>query len=257
MINKLWEHNKLSNQNKTLAESNNYSILDPAVRTILDFCGHYKAFHRKVSSIHRYDFLLNELRTEQQIGNKSTLTKTGNNMPSILRRIHEDEGSWSSLQSTLKDIAPHIFDAKSDHLKTGKEFIEFIESKTGRGVEAWDSSDGSLRALAILLAIETTREGETMVLEEPEQNLHPWAIAILMKHIERVIKEKKIQVIMTTHSEHVLTCCSPSSVKVIQRNQESGTYIVPLEDIVGPDVQMGDVGRLWIKGLLGGVPEYA
>jgi predicted ATPase len=144
---------------------------------------------------------------------------------------------------------------RSTQLRTGSEFVEFSESKSGRGIESWETSDGSLRALAILVAVETAQNGDTIVVEEPEQNLHPWAIRALIDHIRDVISLNSIQVIITTHSEHVLERATPEEVLVASRTLEEGTTYRRVTELVKKgSVSMGEVGRLWVKGLLGGVP---
>ena len=122
-------------------------------------------------------------------------------------------------------------------------------------MESWVSSDGSLRAFAILLAIETAEVGSTLIVEEPEQNLHPWAVRYLMEHIRDAIDVRGIQVIITTHSQQVLETIQPEELLVASRDSDSGTRFRRLSQLL-PDnkIRMGEVGRLWVKGLLGGIP---
>ena len=140
-------------------------------------------------------------------------------------------------------------------MRTGKEFVEFVESKSGRGIESWESSDGSLRALAILVALETSDNGDTVIIEEPEQNLHPWAIRTLIDHMREVVEKKNVQIIITTHSEHVLERVEAQEVRVVTRLPSKGTKFKRIDQIVlNKKIEMGEVGRLWVKGMLGGVP---
>ena len=181
-------------------------------------------------------------------------------MPSVVRHIRSNPDakvSLSRILSTLGAIAPHVLTMRSSSLRTGKEFIEFMESFTKRSVESWESSDGTLRALAILLALETHRESSTILIEEPEQNLHPWAIRAIIKHIREVIKERGVQVIITTHSPQVLEQVHPEEVLVATRTEEVGTKFRTLEEMLPHSkIVMGEVADLWVKGLLGGVPSY-
>jgi predicted ATPase len=142
-------------------------------------------------------------------------------------------------------------------LKSGQEFVQFVEEKSGRPVESWQSSDGTLRALAILLAVETHPEGSAILIEEPEQGLHPWAIRTLVAHIRAVIAERGLQVVLTTHSQQVLDCVAQEEVLVASRHSGSGTLFRTISDVVGHNtIEKGDIGKLWVSGLLGGVPSY-
>jgi predicted ATPase len=145
---------------------------------------------------------------------------------------------------------------KPSSLRTGKEFVEFVESTASRGVESWESSDGTLRALAILLALETHRPHSTILIEEPEQNLHPWAVREIVEHIREVIQARRVQVIVTTHSQQVLERVYPEEVLVASRTEEGGTSFKTLEEILPhSEIIMGEIAQLWMKGLLGGVPS--
>lgn len=236
------------------------SFLDPDVPTVVDYAQQFQVFRSVLSSMKVYDLLLSALRYEQPVSESYQLSSVGLNMPSVVRHIRSNpaaEVSLSRILSTLGAIAPHVLTVRSSSLRTGKEFIEFVESFAKRGVESWESSDGTLRALAILLALETHRESSTILIEEPEQNLHPWAIRAIIKHIREVIKERGVQVIITTHSPQVLEQVHPEEVLVATRTEEVGTKFRTLEEILPHSrIAMGEVADLWVKGLLGGVPSY-
>lgn len=239
-------------------DTNTYAkglFTDPNFPTVLDFAPQARFFISSIKLIKRYDLLLHELRREQAPSDSPELTKAGENMPAALRRLSSNEESYSRLKASFEAIAPHIIDMKASSLRTGKEFVEFIESRSGRGIESWESSDGSLRALAILVALETSDKGDTVIIEEPEQNLHPWAIRTLIDHMREVVEKKNVQIILTTHSEHVLERVEAQEVRVVTRSPSLGTKFKRIEQIVSKrKIEMGEVGRLWVKGMLGGVP---
>ncbi|WP_226596768.1 AAA family ATPase [Marinobacter nauticus] len=231
-------------------------LTEPDVVTICDTAAQFLVFMSSLKDIRRYDLLLNELRREQSPSDKEELSKAGDNMPSALKNLELDKRAFARLKSSFNIIAPHIVDVRMDSLKTGKEFVEFVEENSLRRVESWHSSDGSLRALAILAALECAEIGDVIIIEEPEQNLHPWAVRTLIDHIREVMEEKSIQVILTTHSEQVLERVNPNEVRIATRDVVCGTKFKRIDQLVDDDdLSMGDVGRMWVKGLLGGVPS--
>jgi len=179
----------------------------------------------------------------------------------VVRRLKSDpekEASWHRILRTFGAVAPHVNSMASKSMRTGKEFVEFIETATGRGVESWESSDGTLRALAILIALESHPSWRTVLIEEPEQNLHPWAVRSIVDHIREVSEERHIQVVITTHSQQVLEGIKPEELLVTHRTQKDGTVFRNLTDLFpGRDIKMGEIGQLWVQGLLGGVPSHA
>jgi len=218
----------------------------------------FRVFRTLTSQIKAYDLLLSQLRHEQDVSDSRLLSSAGLNMPSVIRYLQPNEASWNRILTTLGAIAPHVKSMRPSTLRTGKEFVEFVETTARRPVESWESSDGTLRALAILLALETHRDFSTILIEEPEQNLHPWAIRAIVEHIREVIVERNVQVILTTHSPHVLEKLYPEEVLVTSRTDEGGTEFQTLEEILPHSrIVMGEVAELWVKGLLGGVPSDA
>jgi predicted ATPase len=235
-----------------------HSFLDPDVTSAVDLSPQASVFSTRLSNVRRFDLLLGELRPDQKAGDSLQLSANGSNMPSVLRHIRSiSQSSWDRILRTVGIIAPHVTSIGSQGLRTGREFVEFTETAARRGVESWESSDGTLRALAILLALESHNRNSTILIEEPEQNLHPWAVRQIVEHMREVIEERRIQVIVTTHSPQVLEMVRPEEVLVSTRTDEDGTKFRTLEQIL-PDAKllMGEVSRLWVKGLLGGVPSY-
>jgi predicted ATPase len=235
----------------------NALMLDPYERSVANYSLHFRTFKTALRSIKRYDLLLHELRREQAPSDSARLTKDGANLPAALRNLSKDAAQFQRLKDSFSIIAPHIANMQATSLRTVKELVEFVESSSGRTIESWQSSDGSLRALAILVVLETAEFGDTIIIEEPEQNLHPWAIRTLMDHVREVITEKSIQVILTTHSEHVLQKIHPDEVRIVSRTANDGTKFKTIQETLNNNsVEMGEVGRLWVKGLLGGIPSY-
>ncbi len=76
-----------------------------------------------------------------------------------------------------------------------------------------------------------------------------------MNHIKETIKLKDIQLIITTHSQQVLECIEFNEVLITERD-ENGTIYMTIPKIVPnyDKITMGEVGELWTKGLLKGVP---
>lgn len=236
------------------------SFLDPRFPFLAKLADHSVAFTDTLRHLRRYDLLLNVLRDKQLSSESRWLLPDGKNLPSAMRHFlidPEKKLSRDRFRETLQSISPHISSLISKRLRTGEEFIEFVEKQKGRGVESWESSDGSLRTVAILIALETQPRHSTILIEEPELNLHPWAIRILIDHIRNVITDRHLQVIMTSHSQQVLERLDQSEVLIATRTRDQGSKFSPLASMLqNSDIRMGEIGEMWIDGLLGGVPTY-
>jgi predicted ATPase len=238
------------------------SLLETEFSSFFDFSPEFKFFLPFFGSTKRYDLLLNELRIEQKQTYTKRLNSSGNNMPTVLKQLKNSRerkarDSWDRILGTMQTIAPHVDSIRTNSLPNGKEFIEFVETSAKRGVESWETSDGTLRTLALLLSLETHPEYSTLLIEEPEQNLHPWAIRAILNHMREVVEKRNLQVIITTHSQQVLEKLEPDELLVALRNEKRGTIFSRIQDVIpSGKIVMGEIGNLWVKGLLGGVPNY-
>ena len=140
------------------------------------------------------------------------------------------------------------------------------------GVKYWadELSEGTLYFLALLCIINQPNPPKLLLLEEPEKGIHPRRIREVMDFIFRLAEEKDIQIILTTHNEHVLDdfATRPESVFVFDKDEEGATYVRNLQtDIIEPtnkrNSEMGldpidlttNLSENWLYGLLGGVPS--
>jgi len=64
---------------------------------------------------------------------------------------------------------------------------------------------GSNQLLMLLYVLLTATVGSTVAIEEPEIHLHPMAQAKLVKLLLEQAKKKDLQLIIATHSQHILT----------------------------------------------------
>ncbi|WP_026897096.1 AAA family ATPase [Daejeonella oryzae] len=248
--------NTILNNVKNTSSKNNQTTLISSDRHIINFSQHLRKIVSELQSISRYDLFINELRQEQSISNSNKVSTSGDNIPTVVKKfIKNNKKAWNRIVDTMFNISPYFTKAYAETLRAGKEYLVFEEIFDGRPIESWEASDGTLRALAILLCLESHSEGSTILIEEPEHGLHPWAVKDLMSHIRNTIEIKKIQVILTTHSQQVLECLKPDELLITERD-ENGTHYMTIGDIVNiENISMGEVGSLWTKGLLNGVPK--
>lgn len=61
--------------------------------------------------------------------------------------------------------------------------------------------------LSTLVALELAEEKSLFVIENPEAHLHPGAQAALTEHLLEVAQAKGLQLIVETHSDHIINTC--------------------------------------------------
>lgn len=224
-------------------------------RNIYTLNVHLKIIQSFLQSFRRYDLPINELRQEQNMSSETKLSHSGDNLPSVIKTLRKESPvGWQEIITTMSNISPFFGNVESKTLRAGKEYVVFEEIFGGKEIEAWESSDGTLRALAILVALETQDKGSTLLIEEPEHGLHPWAIKDLIMHFREVQKRRNLQIIFTTHSEQIINNVLIDELLISERNQK-GTKYNPLKgNKQFENLTMGEIGNLWTRGLLNGVP---
>jgi predicted ATPase len=159
-------------------------------------------------------------------------------------------------------------------VKIGNESLLGLRffDKEDNGYWADEVSEGVLYFLSLLCIINQPNPPKLLLLEEPEKGIHPRRIREVMDFIFRLAEEKDIQIILTTHNEHVLDdfATRPESVFVFDKDDEGATYVRNLQrDIIEPTNQRNEelgldpidltsnLSENWLYGLLGGVPAIS
>lgn len=153
------------------------------------------------------------------------LSARGENLPAVIDWMQRKQPKdWKSILQAMRDIVPELQDISVNYLHTRTLGLFFHEAKIGRPWTAEEVSDGTIRALSILVACFDPRN-TALIVEEPENSLHPWIIKEIMTHLRR-LSEKKL-VMVTSHSPVVLNMLSPEQVWVIYKT-DGETNIKPL-----------------------------
>jgi predicted ATPase len=108
-------------------------------------------------------------------------------------------------------------------------------------------SDGTLRALAILTALETSKSGSRLILEEFDHGVHPSRVPVMAEALFDCAARNKLHVIATTHNPatmNALTNGQLDSVLLVVSDQARDTArLVRLHELPGY-VEFVERGRL-------------
>lgn len=120
-------------------------------------------------------------------------------------------------------------------------------------IDARGMSDGTLRFLAIIGALLTSKEGSLLVIEEVDNGLHPSRSDTLVNMLKELGSERNIDIIVTTHNPALLNALGPDMVpfiSVLHRNEHGESEITLLEDISNLPKLMaiGPLGRVVSEG---------
>ncbi len=130
------------------------------------------------------------------------------------------------------------------------------EKGAERRVYASELSDGTLRTLGIFLPVLHPKYS-LVVIEEPENCLHPW---VIRKFVDVAREQsRRTQIILTTHSPVLVSSLEPNELMMVERDT-GRTKVTPavevetgLEDIIRQGIV--DLGSYWDSGAMRAVPS--
>ena len=161
-----------------------------------------------------YDFLTNmrfyslspdRIRQLQDPDPGRVLVRDGSNAAAVLREIaSQDRQTYDRVCRLLAKVVPGT--SRAEYLSLGqKETLKFRQDVGDNhpwSFEALNMSDGTLRALSILLAVYQVSRPPFIAVEEPEATIHPAALDVIVDILKDGSEES--QMLITTHSPDVL-----------------------------------------------------
>ena len=180
------------------------------------------------------------------------------NLAAFLFRLQRDyESSYKQIVKTLRLVAPFFGDFRLRKNAENTEQIELQWTEKGEDVpfKAHHLSDGSLRFICLTTVLLQPRElqPETIIVDEPELGLHPYAIEILAALFRSASKEK--QVIVSTQSVNLLNQFQPKELIVCERKGRSSVFRRLESEDLNTWLEEYSLGELWEKNILGGRPS--
>ncbi|MEK8018411.1 MAG: ATP-binding protein [Candidatus Parabeggiatoa sp.] len=149
-----------------------------------------------------------QMRQYERVGPR-VLAKDGANLSAVLYALAHgnltDIQTIDRLLNWLKKFSDSPYQAFDfDMTKYNSVMFGLIESHDNYSIGANLLSDGTLRLLAILTALETVEPASLMIIEEFDNGLHPSRIEMLINAIFECCQRRNINVLVTTHNPATL-----------------------------------------------------
>lgn len=188
----------------------------------------FRPLYDALSNMGFYNLSPKSIRDLQDPDDGVLLGKFGENLASVVARLERMEpAKRARIEEYLNMVAPtvHGFEFKELGPKHTLQFRQVVEGQS-HPWRFWaaNMSDGTLRALAVLVAVFQSAVDHPVPLvaiEEPETALHPAAARVLLESLREASRDR--QILVTSHSSEMLDTpdIDPEELLVVVGN--SGT----------------------------------
>jgi predicted ATPase len=174
----------------------------------------------------------------------------------LYRLLHEHFDVYQQIRKTVRLAIPFFDDfiLKPQELPTGEKQILLLWRQNDSDYSLWPSqlSDGSIRFICLVTALLQPDPPSTIIIDEPELGLHPYAITLIGSLLRS--SSNRMQVIVSTQSVPLVNEFSINNLVIIEREQDATVFKRFEEDAFETWLKEYSVGELWEKNILGGRP---
>ena len=179
----------------------------------------------------------------------------GGNLAAYLYRLQEAQPShFKMIERTVRSIAPFFdrFYLQPDEINGQQIFLRWLEKGSDQLFTAHNFSDGTLRMICLCTLLLQPEPPSTIIIDEPELGLHPFAIEKLAAMLKSA--SQRAQIIISTQSTNLLNHFDAEDVIVVDRQEEQSTFRRLDAEELTDWLAEYSLSDLWDKNVLGGRP---
>ena len=222
-----------------------YDFVIPAMRSWRVFHFHDTSATATVKQIH-------------SINENEYLWHDARNLAAFLFRLkNQNESSYKKIIKAIHLVAPFFDDF---YLRPSVNNIEFIqlewkEKNQDTIFNASALSDGTLRFMCLATVLLQPEEfmPSTIIIDEPELGLHPYAISVLASLIK--VAATQHQIIVSTQSVELINEFDPEDLIIVDKDEHRS--VLRRLDLQELEFWLEEysLGDIWKKNLIGGRPS--
>ena len=237
-------------------------VHEPAIGLNIDGTVEYDRISLTLNSWRAYHF--NDtgddsgIKRLQPIHDNNFLRSDACNLAAFLYRLQKNfPKNFQMIEKTVALAAPFFagFQLRPDPDNKDIIQLEWQEYGSERPFKAHHLSDGTLRLICLATALlqPDVFLPATVIIDEPELGLHPYAIGVVAGMLKSA--STRTQILVSTQSVELLNHFAPEDIIVADRT-ENGTHLhcVDGQQLTGWLDEYG-LGELWEKNLIGGRPS--
>jgi predicted ATPase len=188
------------------------------------------------------------------------LRRDAANLAPYLYKLRQDyPGTYSLIRKIVRLAIPFFDDFVLRPVRTQANVDEFDiqllwhKKDSDYPFRPSQLSDGSIRFMCLVTALLQPEPPSTIIIDEPELGLHPYAITLLGALIRSA--SARMQVIVATQSVPFLNEFSINDLLIVEREDGASVFRRHNENEFENWLEDYTIGELWEKNVLGGRPH--
>lgn len=154
------------------------------------------------------------------------LSPDAGNIAAFLLKMAEENGArYQRIRETVQLIAPFFDDFILEPQKKGDNELVRLEWRQKGSTfpfQPWQFSDGTIRFICLATALLQPKPPSTVVIDEPELGLHPYALEVLAQLLKETAE--RTQALVSTQSAPLLNQFEPQDVVVVERVEGASRF---------------------------------
>jgi predicted ATPase len=216
--------------------------------------------HESVSAWIVYHFhdtsMLAPMRRIGSVRDNEYLRPDAGNLAAFLLMLHDQhQNTYEKIRDTVRLAAPFFDDFKLRPQPSKADTLiqlEWTQKGSDYPFHASQLSDGTLRFVALTTALLQPNPPTTILIDEPELGLHPYALNLFAGLAKSAAA--RTQVIVSTQSAPLLDNFEAEDVIVVERKDGASTFERLSSAKLAEWLKDYSLGELWQKNVIGGRP---
>ncbi len=207
-----------------------------------------------------------KVRASGSVRDNERLRSDANNLAAFLLRLSDgragikrkrDTASYALIRDAVRLVAPFFDDFKLRPQPNGADetvLLEWTQKGSNYPFHPSQLSDGTLRFICMATALLQPDPPDTMLFDEPELGLHPFALNVLGGLLKQAAT--RTQVVVSTQSAPLLDQFSPEDIIVVDRRNGASTFRRLDRAQLEEWLEQYSLGELWQKNVFDGGPAH-
>jgi predicted ATPase len=196
------------------------------------------------------------LKRMNELKDNRYLRGNGANLAAFLYYLQEKHNrDFKLIEAQIRSVAPFFdrFDLAPDRLNEDQIELRWLEKGSDNYFNAYDLSDSTLRFIALTTLLLQPDLPKTIIIDEPELGLHPFAINKLAAMMKQAAA-KGSQVIVSTQSVNLVDNFEPEDVITVDREDNQSVFKRLNSEEIKEWLEDYTLGDLWNKNVIGARP---